>query len=162
MNKQQFQNSIKKDQYQVFLFSSQIPLPLFFINHTWLVTNNKGKVNRWEVWDFRHKNKNGQGHVNLNIFKPWEGRTMILPFKGPRYNSKLLGKIEGKKGSTAEKMVTFMEKEAKKYPHKDKFHYVWGPNCNSFIQWVLKKFPESKLKIPKTAWGKNFFKKTQP
>ncbi|MBU1111658.1 MAG: DUF3750 domain-containing protein [archaeon] len=156
MNKQQFQKQIKKERYQVFLFSSSIPLPLPFIKHTWLVTNHKGKVNRWEVWDFRHKNKTHWGHLNRNLFKPWEGRTMILLLKGPRYDSKLLGKIEGKKGSTAEKMVNFIEKEVKNYPYKHKFNYFGGPNCNSFVQWVLNKFPESKLKIPNKAWGKNF------
>lgn len=63
MNKHEFFNLIRKDKYQVFLFSSPLPFPFNFAVHTWIVTAKKDKVTRWEVWDAIGLNKKSVGHV---------------------------------------------------------------------------------------------------
>ena len=41
MEKNEFLKLIKKDRYQVFLFSSPLPLPVIFASHVWIVTEIK-------------------------------------------------------------------------------------------------------------------------
>ena len=43
MNEQEFLKLVKNDMYQVFLFSSPVPIPFFFARHCWFVINNKEK-----------------------------------------------------------------------------------------------------------------------
>lgn len=156
MNEQKFNKLIKKDRYQVFLFSSPIPRPLSFIVHTWIVTVNKGNINRWEVWEFPNCCKTSWGHVHLNLFKPWIGIRKNPFGEKLRFESLLLGMIEGKKGSIAEKMVNFITKNCKNYPFTNNYKYILGPNSNSFIKWILNKFPETNLKLPWNAFGKGY------
>lgn len=187
MNKQQFQKLVKKDRYQVFLFSSPVPLPLSYFRHTWFVTNDKGKINRWEIWNvknahvkdkgvldhtrnskgisqcFRNKCKTSWGHLHKNLFKPWKGRPKIPLTKKPTFNSKLMSVVEGKKGSNAEKMVKYINNSNKNYPYLIKYNYVFGPNCNTYIQRIIEKFPKSGFKLRWNALGKDYnSKKTQP
>jgi len=156
MNEVEFKRLVKKDKYQVFLFSSPIPIPLNFIVHTWFVLNKKGKLSRWEVWEHKNKCKTSWGHVHLNLHKPEIGIRM-LPFSnfkpyGPRFNSKLIGKIEGK---NAKKMIDFIEKNSKDSVFVNNYNY-FGPNSNTYTQWIIDKFEKSKLKLPLSALGKNY------
>ena len=156
MDQKEFRKLIKKDLYQVFLFESPIPRPFSFIVHSWIVTNNKGKINRWEVWEFKKQCKTSWGYVHLNLLKPWIGMNKGYLGKGLRFKSRLLGKIEGEKGSVAGKMIKFIEKNAKNYKYSQEYEYVPGPNSNTFIQWIIDKFPKSKFKLGKNALGKGY------
>jgi len=79
----------------------------------------------------------------------------IFPWKNsPTFKSKLIGYIESKEKSTAEKMAKFIEEESDKYPLKH-LYSLTSPNSNTFAQGILNKFPESKLKSPSNAFGKN-------
>ncbi len=155
MKEKEFQQSIRKNKYQVFLLISPITRPLSFASHVWIVTGNRGKMNRWEVWQFKGKCKTSFGHVHKNLFDLLVGMKKY-PFGKSRFESKLLGKIEGAKNSLAKKIVDFIEKNAGKYKYAYKYRYVPGPNSNSFVQWILDEFPESRLKLPQHAIGKNY------
>jgi hypothetical protein len=157
MDEKDFKKLIKKNkEYQVLVFGSKIlkPSPIL---HTWLVTINKGKVIRWEFGRFLIKNDEVKIAVFKNLTKPWVGvfyrsGVNFLSRKNP--HSKLIGEIDGNKGSIAHKMIRFIEKDASLFSQVNNFKKL-GPNCNTFVQWVLKKFPESKLKLPFGAIGRN-------
>ena len=151
MNEQEFTRLIKKESYQIFLFSSNIALPLSFITHSWIVVAKKGKITRYDVI---HKGQNGN-HLYRNIFRPWEGLGIIFWNSVPRWKSQLLGKVEGGKGSIAEKIVLFIEKSSR-YPFKKKYHFFPGPNSNTFTQWIITMFPGCGLQLPWSALGKNY------
>ena len=154
MNEEEFKTLIKKDRYQVFVFSSRAMIPLSFARHTWIVGVNKGKISRWEILFLRDYKGKEWGHLHLNALKPARGMRIFLYKKHFFWKSKLIGTLEGKKGSTAEKMNVFLKNCPKEYPFTHKY-VLPSPDSNTFTQWVLNKFPEVKIKLPWTAFGKN-------
>lgn len=155
MNKIQFANLINREKYQVFLFSSPVPIPFNFAVHTWFVINLKGEISRWEFGRFRGSpHKNGIG-VLKNFFDPTEGMNKLLWKRYPRFNSKLIDFIEGDGESVAKHLALFIEEYSNTYPLKTKYSLL-GPNSNSFIQWILNKFPDANLKLPSNAVGKGY------
>lgn len=155
MSKLEFNKLIDKNKYQVFLFSSPVPIPLNFAAHTWFVINLKGKIHRWEFGLFRGSpHPNGIG-ILKDFLKPIEGMN-IYPWKSnPKFNSKLIDFIEGGEKSIAKDLALFIEKKSNSYPLKD-IYKLLSPNSNSYVSWVLNKFPNSGLKLPFNAFGKNY------
>lgn len=71
------------------------------------------------------------------------------------WKGKLLGFVEGDEQSIASKMCGFIESSKENY----KFCYNYsliGPNSNTYVEWVLKNFPDSQLKLPWNSFGKRF------
>ncbi len=80
----------------------------------------------------------------------------IFPYIGhSTWESKLIGVLEGKKGSNVEKISLYLKNCHKKYPYSKKYMLL-GPNSNTFTQWVLNKFPKTNIKLPKNAFGKGY------
>ena len=52
MNKD-YNKLIKKDKYQVLIFTCPVPIPFNFAIHPWIICNEKGKVTRYEVVHFK-------------------------------------------------------------------------------------------------------------
>jgi len=155
MNKEEFIKLIDREKYQVFLFSSPVPIPFNFSVHTWFVINLKGKINRWEFGRFRGSpQKNGIG-VLKNFFENTEGMNIYFWKTQPRFDSKLIDFIEGGDDSVANKLALFVEEYSNSYPLKTKYLMI-GPNSNTFIQWILNKFPEADMKLPLNAIGKGY------
>lgn len=157
MDKKEFSKLINKKSYQLFLMSSKVPWPFFFAIHTWFVVSRKGKLERWDSGKFyKPTPKKSWGNVYLGLFDndPSKGMNINPFYLGKRYKSKLIGYIEGKNNSIASNMINFIRNNAKKYPYREKYHFL-GPNSNTFIQWVLDHFPESNLKLPWNAIGKS-------
>ena len=155
MDEKEFNKLFKKDLYQVFLFSCPAPIPINFASHYWFVVNNKGKLSRWEVLARQINIKERWGHLHKNIAKPTRGMELFLYINWFFRKSKLNGKISGKKGSFVEKMVKFIEKSPDNYPYCEKYNSL-GPNSNTYIQWVINKFPKSSFKMSRRAIGKNY------
>lgn len=175
MNEKEFKKHVKKNQYQVFLFSCPTPIPYNFARHCWFVVNNKGKINRWELLNSNRvvrtpkdiytrdyatqrrmkiisKNK---GHVYQDILPFTKGMNKYHWKPRPLSEGSLIKTIEGNEKSLAYKMILYIEKNAFKYEHKD--HYkMLGPNSNTFIQWIIDKFPKSGFKLSWRAIGKNY------
>lgn len=155
MNKKDFTKLIDNTKYQVFLFSSPVPIPLNFSVHTWFVINLKGKISRWEFGKFRGSpHKNGIG-VLKNFFEKTEGMNICFWKPEPRFKSQLIDFIEGDGDSVANRIAFFIDEHSNSYPLKTEY-YMTGPNSNSFMQWILNKFPEAKLKLPLNAIGKGY------
>lgn len=155
MNDKEFEKLIKKDRYQIFVFSSPVTMPLSFARHIWFVAVEKGKPSRWEILFLKEYKTRHWKHLYLNTFSPSKGMRFSVYFNPFNWNSKLIGYIEGKKGSTAHKMNNFLKNSPKKYPFTKKY-LLWGPNSNTFAQWVLNHFPEFKVKLPWNSFGKNY------
>ena len=154
MNKKEFLKLIKKDKFQVFLFIT--PIPFNFITHPWFVIVQKGTYTRWEVWGKQNMFQKSWGHVHQCSHKPWQGMKRILFRKTNRFESKLIGVIEGKEGSIAEKMGKYIIRNSKTYKHTYTYRFVPGPNSNTFVQHFINKFPESGFVLPKTCIGKGY------
>ena len=158
MIEKEFKKLINKDKYQVFLFSCHVPIPLNIAVHYWFVINKKGKIDRWEILAFPKQCKTSWRHLHKNVALPTTGLNKILYKRYLKSKSNLILEISGKKGSTAEKMVKFIEKSPQKYPFWNKY-FLFGPNSNTYTRWVLDHFPELKFKLSWRAIGKSFLKK---
>jgi hypothetical protein len=149
---QSFENLINKDKYQVFLFYCPVSFPLNFAMHPWFVLNKKGILSRYEI----KRTKNEKGYFYINNAPPFEGFPVIyLFFSNFLFKSNLLGKIEGDEDSSAFKAIEFIENSEKFYPYCKKY-FLPGPNSNTYVQWVLDKFPEFNIKLNWRFIGKNY------
>lgn len=163
MHEEEFSKLIKKDVCQVFLFKSRMSFPLTFATHSWIVTNNKGNISRWEIWGYKNRCKTSWYYLHLNLYEPWVGVKKFIGKNAnpsaPRFKGELVSSIEGDRGSLAEKIVSFMTKNSINYPLRNRFNLFFGPNCNTFTQWIIDNFPESGFKLPITAYGKGYAKR---
>ena len=175
MDEKEFKKLIKKDKYQVFLFSCPANIPFNFARHHWFVVNSKGKINRWDVLrtynllrtDEGTDTKESFGGKKFKIISKKVGYVYknILPFTSgvskyrwklkPFSKGELVSSIEGNSNSIAHKMIAFIEHNSFKYKHRNKY-YILGPNSNTFIQWIIDKFPGCGFKLSWRAVGKNY------
>lgn len=151
---------LQKDAYQVFLFTCPATLPFSFATHPWFVVNRKGTVSRYGVSWRAVKNEESsrgtyRGHLHLDSRSPEEG-IGIFPFV-ERYvwHGRILNSIEGDDGSLAQRMADFIEQSFTTYPYAERYS-LFGPNSNTYVAWVLDRFPESGMRLPWNALGKNF------
>jgi hypothetical protein len=160
MDEAQFNKLIKPDLYQVFFFRSKVSLPASMFAHTWVVTNDRGTVNRWDAWNFKERCKTSWGHLHLNLYKPLLGVRVFHNKKADpdalRFKGHLFATVEGGAGSLAERMVKFVNSSNDTYPYLHEYRYFPGPNSNTYTQWIVSHFPECDVKIPWNAAGKGF------
>lgn len=157
MQKNNFQKLIKPEGYQVFLFVCPAFMPLNFASHPWFVCVKNGKISRWEVrFEKNIINQTIGKHLHFNSLPPFSGIEMIqfLPKKF-LWKASLLGYVEGDQNSSAKKMIDFIESSPENYPYRNQYSF-FGPNSNSYVQWVLNNFPNFKIKLPWNSFGKNF------
>jgi len=142
---------VKKNRYQVFILTCPSLSSLCLACHVWFVVNEKGKLTRYEIRNLSDKNKN---HFYINYFSPFYGRGFSIFTKKFYFKSKLCCEING---NLAKKMITFIKENSWQYPYVKKYN-LFGPNSNTYVQWVLNSFPSIKKKLPWNAIGKNYFK----
>jgi len=155
MTELELNNLIKKDKYQVMLFRCKAHFPLNFADHIWFVINKKGELSRWEV--LHSKNYNSQthwGHLYKNNNPIFKGINVFNFWNKYKWSSELLHMIEGEESSVAQKMTNFIENSGATYPYKEKYSLL-GPNCGTYVQWILNNFPEFSFKL-KNYIGKNY------
>lgn len=162
MTEESFRSLIKKDHHQVFLFASNAGLPISFGTHPWFVCSEKGQISRWEILFRKNQCPTCWGHLHLNYLPPTVGLEIFpITFKALPYLSKyhwkgeLLAQIEGKRGSTANQLIDFIQESKEKYPFRDKYSFI-GPNSNTYAQWVIDHFPESNFQLPRNSFGRHY------
>ncbi len=111
MKEKDFQKLIKKNKFQVFLFSSPVPIPLCFAVHTWFVVNLKGKIHRWDFGRFDNK----VGLIKHSKYITF-GMNIFRHKRNPRFKSKLVGFIEGGENSIAKKWLCLLIEDQKNTP----------------------------------------------
>lgn len=142
--------------YQVYFFTCPAQKPFHFIRHPWVVTVSFDTTNRWEVIHRLRDNKERFGYVYKNYYScPTQG-LRTFPGSTKFRESKLIGSITGNENSLAYRMVEFIQTYSPDYIYKDNYHFYPGPNSNTYINWILKKFPESNITLPWNCFGKNF------
>ncbi len=148
-----FQNLLKNDEYQVFVFDTPLNYPINFARHPWFVLNEKGKVSRWEVRMESAKNGN---HLRIDFWSPFQA--MHLTFFGLTdytWKPELLGVIDGGENSEAQRIIKFIKDSPENYPYQYRYS-IFGPNSNSYLEWVLNKFPELNIEPSWRFVGKDF------
>jgi hypothetical protein len=153
--KDELQSLIDPNLYQVFLMSCRCGLPISFARHHWFVVNNKGKVSRWEVLIEKEVGGTSWGHLHKDLRPAFEALGTLSVSGESWWKPDMLGQIEGGDGSDAQKMVEFIEKSNTTYPFCDKY-LLWSPNSNTYVQWVLDRFPQFTHKIPWNGFGKGY------
>ena len=98
------------------------------------------------------KGKTSWGHLYKDFLPAFQGMRMVWPIPGlmfihGRWNPELLGFVEGYEGSVAQKITEFIENSKENFPYCNEYHFLPGSNSNTYISWVLKNFPESKIKL---------------
>ena len=147
---------LNEDAYEVFILSSPLPFPFNFAVHTWVVTNNKGKTNRWEVWQRKNAGAVSWEHVHNNLFALFTGMNVFYILTKKRFQSTVIYKMKGDKGSQAQKLISFIENKVSVYPFKKTYRYVPGPNSNTFTQWIINQMDAKEVKLPWNAFGKGY------
>ena len=155
MDERAFLKFVNKNKYQVFIFSSPVPIPLNFAVHTWFVINLRGQIHRWEFGYFRGSPKENKIGMLKDFFRPTVGMNFYFWKAEPRFCSRLVDFIEGGDSSVARELALFIEEKSYSYPLKDTYMFK-GPNSNTYMQWVLDKFPDSNLKLPFNALGRGY------
>jgi len=140
---------IDYNKYQVFIFCCPAYIPFNLFRHPWIALNNKGVVSRWEIRNFI--NKKDSSYLFINNQPPFEGinKTIFLDIK---WQSQLLCSWEGDK---AKSVIDFVSNSKNTYPYINKYFFK-GPNSNTYIQWILNKFPEIDLKLNWRFIGKDY------
>ena len=160
MKKSDFSALVDANRYQVFLFTCPATLPFSFSPHPWFVVNQKGTISRWEIyWFVEQEWEMKSRHLHKDFYQPIQGIPILLFF--PRLfwpQVSLLGYVEGGSGSVAERMADAIVNSFRTYPYCHQY-ILRGPNSNSYVQWVLDKFPGSGLRLPWNAFGKNYAKR---
>ncbi len=156
--KNSFENLINNDIYQVFLFVSPAHIPLSIWTHPWFVINNKGTLSRYEV---RYKSNLVEpklGHIHIDDLPPFDGIEVFSFLSHPRWNATLLWHIEGEENSPAQKMCEFIKNSTSTYSDRNKY-FLFGPNSNTYVQWILNNSPEFKGQLQWNALGNNYKKR---
>lgn len=146
-----------KEAYQVFLMSSPASLPLSFARHPWFVVNKKGELSRWGLhWNPHvYPVKDAWGHLATDALLPFQGLRIFYIKGSPYWGSTVHKVIEGDEGSLAARMADVITNSPQTYPYTQEYSF-FGPNSNTYAQWVLNQFPESGMKLPWNAFGKNY------
>ena len=143
-----FEDLVNKDKYQVFVFCCPALIPFNCFRHPWFVINKKGETHIYEIGDL----KINSSYLHIDLRPLFKGIEYIRLFKNFLSKPILLGSIEG---DVAEKVIEFIENTKTNYPYCNKYSLL-GPNSNTYLQWVLNKFPEFNIKLSWRFIGKNF------
>ncbi len=150
-------------EYKVSVYYSRMPFPLTPWVHCYVVTKFQDTINRYEVFHPLTINDHpGQykGSIYKNVFRQRDGMKYYPTLKLDslhRFIGKEYSTITGVVESQAHKLYQFINNGGlMKYPCAHKYDMIWGPNSNSFIQWVIDQVPDNGLHLPHSAWGKKY------
>ncbi len=98
--------------------------------------------------------------IYKNIFPEHRGTT-LSPFASvnaltERQIGRVVLKVSGVAGTPAATLYTAINNHVLVYPYARQYNMVFGPNCNTFTQWLLELVPATRLSLPWYAWGKNY------
>ncbi len=142
------------DEYQIFIFTCPAQRPFNFVIHPWIVAVNNGVITRWEIVHRKYKGKERFGYVYKNFYSnPTQGLKKSI-YEIDNWNVKIIGSVSGNKESLSKRIIDLVESPSA-YPYKDKYKF-FGPNSNTYVSWILQQFPESNIKLPWNAFGKNY------
>ena len=160
INLMRIEELLKKDRYQVFLLTCPATLPFSFAAHPWFVVNDTKTVLRygisWQHTLIRKEYAEGCLYKYGGDLEAGVPVTPIFQDVFPQiWHGRLMGYIEGSEDSPAARMAEVIENSLRTYPYVHAYS-VFGPNSNTYAQWVLDHFPEPPLQLPWNAFGKEW------
>jgi len=158
MTELELRKLIEPNTSQIFLFSSPCILPIFFARHPWFVLSVAGKLTRFEAGFSKDLITDVNSPYVRKDSWPAHVGIRMLPGKWKlNWGSRLEGVISSKNIPEIDKIIEFIKVSGTNYPYRTKYHF-WGPNSNTYAQWVLKAFPGIFPPLPAGSFGKNFKK----
>ena len=147
--------------YTIAIYTTPMSFPLNFTVHSWVEISNESKTDRYDLWAYPGKKTatSCKGYIYKNIFPRHLGTTFSPIAKmddlSLRQTGEIYSQISGGQGSTAHLLYEKISREAFLYPAYDRYSMIFGPNCNTFTQWLIRLTPDTGLHLPWHAWGKN-------
>tara|TARA_B100000508_G_scaffold75760_1_gene59040 strand:+ start:1573 stop:2043 length:471 start_codon:yes stop_codon:yes gene_type:complete len=149
--------------YTVSIYMTPMSFPLNFTVHTWVeLEGPNDEHHRFDFWGYKgiREREIDHGYVYKDLFPDHLGTT-FSPFADPgsiekRQHGKVYMSISGDVDSEAHTLYAVILGHAFDYPLKHDYNMVFGPNCNTFTQWLITRIPNSPLKLPFNAWGKGY------
>jgi hypothetical protein len=154
MSSQEAADRIDPYKYQVFICASSAALPFITFRHPWLVINEHGKLARYEIRHTKNVDKR-LGHLYIDAQEPFQGLPLIYGLPFFFQTTQVLRSISGDENSLAKKVVDFIKDSPITYPLIGQYSFT-GPNCATYVEWVLDHFKDLNVKLPWTAIGKNY------
>lgn len=153
--------------YTVHVYASAMPLPIPFLLHTWVVVSDSTTTERFDVMGFHEDGPwERTGYVYKNYHRPGEGCPVLalgtrrLLQNTLRWRGRELCTLQGEEGSPVHGIWKLLRSAPEAYPHAHRFGLVFGPNCNTFTQWVLDQAAPGSCTLPWNAFGRNFKRNT--
>jgi hypothetical protein len=113
--------------------------------HCWFVEVGPGdsRWHRWEVWQTTGTGGTDWGHLRKDLQWPANGvgdgnSWALAEWRGPE----------------AERLRTVLN-SPQTYPHQQTYHYLPGPNSNTYVAWIFKQ-ADVKYDLPFGAFGKGY------
>jgi hypothetical protein len=97
------------------------------------------------------------GYMHIDDLLPYSGIPVFSFLAKPLWNATLLGSIEGGNNSSAHKMYEFIVNSPNTYNNKLNY-FLFGPNSNTYAQWILDNNPAFPAKLKWNALGKDYRK----
>ncbi len=147
--KEDFEKYFDENKYQVFLFLQHLGVSY----HSWIVLNEKGKFSRIEVitknyWKTHSHISLRENRITRAVKDPW-GKLAFI---------KIIYLRDLCEGKVAKEIIGFLKSKLGEYKFRKRY-FLFGPNCNTFTQAIINKFPESGFKLPWNAFGKGYANK---
>ena len=108
------------------LWAARLPRLARFAEHCWLVVWRPERIDRWEVWQDPDFGGQSWGHLHRNLMAPSAGLRGNQAYRLRRWT-----------GNDAEALAERIEDSPASYPWRQIYHYVPGPNSNTYVQWCL-------------------------
>ena len=118
--------AVPKEEAFVRLYVAPIPGTLGLGVHPWFVLKKPGtrETERWELFQV-------DGGIYGHIWKEVDPLEAEVGFGWGEY---ILAEL---RGPAAERVISFIETQSPRYPCRDFYRFVPGPNSNTYAQWVL-------------------------
>lgn len=153
--------------YTVRVYASAMPLPIPFVLHTWVVVSDGSTTDRFDVMGFHEDGSwERRGYVYKNYHPPDAGCPVLA--LGTRrlwpdtlkWRRRVLYTLQGEEGSPVHGIWKLLRSAPEVYPYVHSFGLIFGPNCNTFTQWVLDKVSPGAYTLPWNGLGRNFKRNT--
>lgn len=146
--------------YSVSLYATPMSFPLHFTVHTWIEISDGETTDRYDLWGYPGLPTKSphHGYVYHNLLPDHLGTT-VSPFakaaslKG-RQAGRRIQHVSGPANSPAHQAYRTIKEHAFVYPAAHTYNMIWGPNCNTYTQWLLDQTQHPELILPWNAWGK--------
>lgn len=124
---------------------AKIPYVAPVAAHCWFAEFDAraGRWHRWEVWQTAGQGDNHWGHVRKDLMSAGSGVGAGESWALAEW-----------RGAEAERLRAVLNEPAK-YPYREVYHYVPGPNSNTYVAWVLRT-AAVECDLPPAAIGKGY------